>query len=55
MPDIDATTFQFVAMVIVGIVGAIALGAVLALATLDHEAHMKARRARARFDRREAR
>ena len=54
MSDINATDFQFVAMLIVGIVGAIALGIVLALATLDHEAHMKARRAKARFDRRQA-
>lgn len=54
MPDIDPTTFQFAGMVIVGIIGAIALGVVLSLALLDYEAHMKARRAKARFDRRQA-
>jgi uncharacterized membrane protein len=47
-----ATGYQLVALLAVAIIGATALAGVITLALLDHEAHMKARRAKARFDRR---
>lgn len=52
--NIGATGWQFVALVIVSVIGAIAIGGVITLALLDHEAHQKARAARRRADRRSA-
>lgn len=48
-------TLQAAAIVIVAALGALTIGTLFLFAALEHDAHMRARRAKARFDRREGR